>query len=91
MTRVIVVEVDGRAVGMTVDSASQVVRVPSDQFEPPPPVTGEVSQEFITAVGKMGDKLIIMIDVDRILSSEEMSQIAGSLAAAEKEPAVSRA
>ena len=36
MTRVIVVEVDGKPVGMVVDSASQVVRVPVDQFEPPP-------------------------------------------------------
>ena len=36
MTRVIVVEVEGMPVGMVVDSASQVVRVPADQFDPPP-------------------------------------------------------
>ena len=41
MTRVIVVEVEGKPVGMVVDSASQVVRVPADQFDPPPPVAGE--------------------------------------------------
>jgi purine-binding chemotaxis protein CheW len=79
MTRVIVVEVEGRMVGMVVDSASQVVRVSADQFDPPPPVMGASSRDFITAVGKMGDKLIIMIDVDKILSTEEMSQIADSL------------
>jgi purine-binding chemotaxis protein CheW len=87
-TRVIVVEVEGRPVGMVVDAASQVVRMPADQFDPPPTVMGEVSRDFITAVGKMGDKLIIMIDVDRVLSAEEMSQIAGSLSAVEKEPAL---
>ena len=90
MTRVIVVEVAGRLVGMVVDSASQVVRVPADQFDPPPPVMGAASRDFITAVGKMGDKLVIMIDVDKILSTEEMGQISGSLKAVEEEPALSR-
>ena len=90
MTRVIVVEVEGRPVGMVVDSASQVVRVPADQFEPPPPMLGMATQGFITGVGKLDGKLIITIDVDRILSTEEMSQISGSLETAEKEPALSR-
>jgi len=88
MTRVIVVEVEGMPVGMVVDSASQVVRVPADQFDPPPTVMGGASREFITSVGKMGDKLVIMIDVDRILSIEEMSGIASSLEAAIEEPAI---
>jgi purine-binding chemotaxis protein CheW len=91
MTRVIVVEVEGRMVGMVVDSASQVVRIPADQFDPPPPILGKVDRGFITAVGKLGDKLILMIDVDRILSTEEVNQIAGSLETKEKEPALSQA
>ena len=52
---------------------------------------GEASRDFITSIGKMGDKLVIMIDADRILSTEEMKGIAGSLEAASKEPAVSSA
>jgi purine-binding chemotaxis protein CheW len=79
MTRVIVVEVQGRMVGMVVDSANQVVRVPADQFDPPPTVLGEASRDFITAVGKMGTTLIIVLDVDKILNTEEMKQIASSL------------
>ena len=71
MTRVIVVEVEGKPVGMVVDSASQVVRVPADQFDPPPTMVGEGLRDFITAVGKTSDRLIIMIDVDRILSTED--------------------
>jgi purine-binding chemotaxis protein CheW len=89
MTRVIVVEVEGRPVGIVVDSASQVVRVPADQFDPPPPMMGALAKEFITGVGKMDGKLIIAVDADRILSIEEMSQIAGSLQMVEKEPAMS--
>ena len=91
MTRVIVVEVESRHVGMVVDSASQVVRLPADQFVPPPPMAGMTTQGFITGVGKLEGKLIITIDAERVLSAEEMSQIAGSLEAVEKEPAVSRA
>ena len=70
-TRVIVVEVEGRLMGMVVDSASQVVRIPADQIDPPPPVMGELSQEFITGVGKLEDKLVILLNVDAILSLDE--------------------
>jgi purine-binding chemotaxis protein CheW len=89
MTRVIVVEVDGHLLGMVVDSASQVVRIPVDQIDPPPPVLGSRAQEFITGVGRIGEQLIILLDVDKVLSPEEVSQIADSLEKAAKEPAVS--
>ncbi len=77
-TRVIVVEVDGKLMGMIVDSASQVVRIPADQIDPPPPVLGGFSQEFITGVGKMDDKLIILLNSDAVLTAEERTQL-GSL------------
>ena len=70
-TRVIVVEVEGRLMGMVVDSASQVVRIPADQIDPPPPVLGGFSQEFITGVGKLEDKLIILLNADAVLTVEE--------------------
>jgi purine-binding chemotaxis protein CheW len=70
-TRVIVVEVEGRLMGMVVDSASQVVRIPADQIDPPPPVLGGLSQEFITGVGKLEDKLIILLNADAILTVDE--------------------
>ncbi|HEY9593910.1 MAG TPA: chemotaxis protein CheW [Spirochaetia bacterium] len=78
MTRVIVVEVEGRLMGMVVDSASQVVRIPADQIDPPPPVLGGLSQEFITGVGKLDDKLIILLNADAILTSDEIRAL-GSL------------
>jgi purine-binding chemotaxis protein CheW len=70
-TRVIVVEVENRLMGMTVDSASQVVRIPADQIDPPPPVLGGFSQEFINGVGKLEDRLVILLNVDAILSGDE--------------------
>ncbi len=85
MTRVIVVEVESRLMGMVVDSASQVVRIPADQIDPPPPVLGGFSQEFITGVGKMEDKLVILLNIDAILTVDEkqaLSTLDNSLAAA---------
>ena len=74
-TRVIVVEVEERLMGMIVDSASQVVRIPSDQIDPPPPVLGGLSREFITGVGKLEDKLAILLNVDAILIAGEKAAL----------------
>jgi len=82
MTRVIVVEAGGVPVGLVVDSASQVVRVPMDQIEPPPPFLGTHAGDFIDGVGKLDDRIIITVDAARILSLDELSEISGSLKAA---------
>jgi len=74
-TRVIVVEVSGQLVGMVVDSASQVVRIPTAQIDPPPPVLGGFSQDFITGVGKLEDKLVILLNVDSLLTREEQNAL----------------
>ena len=70
-TRVIVVEIEGRLTGLVVDSASQVVRISADQVDPPPPVPGGFSQELITGVGKLEDRLVILLNPDAILTVEE--------------------
>ncbi len=88
MTRVIVVDVDGRLVGMVVDAASQVVRVPADQIDPPPPIVGGLSVEFIKGVGKIEERLIILLNIDRILSTQEkveLEQLERSVQAPERE------
>jgi purine-binding chemotaxis protein CheW len=76
-TRVIVAEVDDRHMGMIVDSASQVVRIPSSQIEPPPAVLDGLSVEFITGVGKLGDKLVILLDASAVLSTDEKIELGG--------------
>ena len=75
LTRVIVVDVEGRLVGMVVDAASQVMRIPADQIEPPPPIVGGLSAEYIKGVGKLDDRLVILLNIDRILSSEEKAEL----------------
>ena len=70
-TRIIVVEVEARLIGMVVDSASQVVRIPAAQIDPPPLLLGGLPQEYISGVGKLDDRLVTLVNVDRILSGEE--------------------
>jgi purine-binding chemotaxis protein CheW len=74
-TRVIVVEVDRKSIGMIVDSVSHVVRLSQDQIEPPPPLVGGVSAEFIRGVGKLGDRLVVLLNIDRILSMQEKMEL----------------
>ena len=75
MTRVIVVEVDGRSIGMVVDSVSHVLRIESGQIEPPPPCVGKVSEEYIRGVGKVEERLIVLLNIDHILSEEEKVEL----------------
>ena len=75
MTRVIVAELDGRPVGMAVDSASQVIRISSSDIEPPPPLVGGLSGEYLRGIGKLGEKLIILLNIDRILTAEEKIEL----------------
>ena len=71
LTRVIVVEVDGRSIGTVVDSVSHVIRIEEGQIEPPPPCVGKISEEYIRGVGKVGEKLVVLLHIDRILTAEE--------------------
>ncbi len=75
MTRVIVVEVEGKSIGMVVDSVSQVLRLPTDQIDPPPELAGGVSEEFLRGVGKLEERLIILLDINKILTSEEKIEL----------------
>ena len=70
-TRIIVVEVIGKTVGFIVDAVKEVLRIPKDITEAPPDLVAGVNSEFIMAVGKLEDRLITLIDLEKILSSDE--------------------
>lgn len=74
-TRIIVVEVSGRVVGMIVDEVSEVLQIKTESIAPPPPMGTTVNSEFISGMGKMDEKLIILLDIDRILTEEEKSLV----------------
>lgn len=68
--RIVVVEIKGAVLGFIVDSVSEVLRIPADTVEPPPRL-GLVEREYVSGVGKLGDRLLILLDADRLLSGSE--------------------
>ncbi len=76
-TRIIVVEVQKRVVGMVVDQVSEVLQINSEDIDPPPPMGTQVNASYISGMGKIDDQLVILLDIDKVLSSEEMSMIEG--------------
>ena len=77
-TRIIVIEINKMIVGFVVDSVSEVLRIPQNTVEPPPPVVSGLESEYISGVGKLEDRLLIMLDLDRLLSSEEQEELGQS-------------
>ena len=69
-SRIIIVEVDGQTVGIIVDSVTEVVRLAAISVEPPPP-TFILDARYIQGVGKLDDRLLILLEIDRILTSQE--------------------
>jgi purine-binding chemotaxis protein CheW len=74
-TRIIVIEINKMIVGFIVDSVSEVLRIPADTVEPPPPVIAGLEAEYISGVGKLDDRLLIMLDLNKLLSREEQDQL----------------
>jgi purine-binding chemotaxis protein CheW len=70
-TRIIVVDLEGSTLGFVVDEVSEVLRISSSITEPPPPLVAGINSEYITAVGKLEDRLLILLDLKKIFSNEE--------------------
>jgi purine-binding chemotaxis protein CheW len=79
-TRIVVVRVRERLLGLLVDGASQVLKVEVSRIEPPPEEVVEKGGDYIRGVAKLEDRLIILVDLERLLAHELRS--AGEPAAA---------
>ncbi len=77
-TRIVVVELAGKIVGFVVDAVSEVLRIPRSLTEPPPSLASGIQGEYITAVGKLEDRLLILLDLERVLTNAEQSDLAAA-------------
>lgn len=73
--RIIVVEVNDRVIGFEVDSVNEVLRIKSSIVEPPPPMACGLDANYVQGVGKLDDRLLILLDLDRLFSDEELQQV----------------
>ncbi|WP_437680833.1 chemotaxis protein CheW [Sorangium sp. So ce131] len=70
-SRVIVVQSGARTVGLLVDSAREVVNIAADALRPPPEVMAHESAGFVKAVAQLGKRLVMLVDVGRIIDEEQ--------------------
>ncbi len=73
--RIVVVELENRTVGLIVNSASEVLKIPPSDIEPPSSVflNGEI--DYVTGVGKLNNRLIILVDLNKVLSGGELRHL----------------
>jgi len=66
--RILVVEHSGRLAGLIVDSASEVLKIPADAVEAPPAVFQEGGLNCVTGLGKVGGRLVVLLDMSKLLA-----------------------
>ena len=75
-TRIVIIQVEGKTVGLIVDAVSEVLRLNSNAVSPTPEmVASEVDAAFFKGVGQIGDRLIILLDLQRLLSVDELAAL----------------
>ncbi|MGO9590757.1 MAG: chemotaxis protein CheW [Candidatus Acidiferrales bacterium] len=73
--RIVVVEMESRVIGLIVHSASEVLRIPPSEIEAPHNVFQEGELNYITGVGKLNGRLVILLDLSRILQRGELRRL----------------
>jgi purine-binding chemotaxis protein CheW len=74
-TRIMVVNVAGKTIGIIVDAVSEVLRISQEQIAPPPPTVAGLGHDYLTGLVKLDTRLLILLDIDKILGREEASAV----------------
>ena len=74
-TVVIVVNVADRVVGIVVDGVSDVMTLTPDQIKPAPEFGVTLSSDFLSGLGSLEDRMLVLVDIDKLLTSEEMALV----------------
>ena len=75
LTCIIVVQTEGMQFGLVVDRVSEVVDLPGADIEEPPTFGEGVNSDYIMGMGKSEDRVTILLDIDRVLSSDELEHL----------------
>ncbi len=81
-TVIVVVQVRGQIMGFIVDAVSDVLTVAGTDIQPTPNLHGQVDTAFLTGLAKAGDKLVILLDIDKVLAAGEATEAARAVAEA---------
>jgi purine-binding chemotaxis protein CheW len=70
-SRIIIVRLDRKMIGLTVDKVSEVIDIMSNEINPPPEETKDIHSRYIKGVGKKGDRLVTILDIKEVLNITE--------------------
>jgi purine-binding chemotaxis protein CheW len=87
--RIVVVELGARAVGLIVHSASEVLRIPPSDIDEPHNVFKEGELNYITGIGKLNGRLVILLDLSKVLERGELNHLEEVAEAVSRAPAAS--
>ena len=73
--RILVAEIQNKMVGLIVDAASEVIRLPEAEIEAPPEVFEDGELKYVTGVGKLNGRLVILVDLTKILQKGELRRL----------------
>ena len=74
-SRILIVDVEKKVVGLLVDAVTEILRLPAESIEPAPEIVTSIGSEYIMGVGKLPGKLIILLELQKILKPEEMKRL----------------
>jgi purine-binding chemotaxis protein CheW len=74
-SRIIIVYLDDMEVGLIVDSANDVIDIPENSIEPAPEIIGALDTDYIEGVAKVNDRLLILLDLQKVLTPEEIKDL----------------
>lgn len=74
-TRIIIIHIDDMEVGLIVDTANDVIDIPENIIESAPEVVGTIDVDYIDGIAKLEDRLLILLDLARVLSVDEVNQL----------------
>jgi len=77
-TRIVVVELHEQVTGFMMDAVKEVIRVDEDVIEPPPELAIGVDTEYLKGVAKLDDRLLILLDLEEVLSDDELHAVAAA-------------
>jgi purine-binding chemotaxis protein CheW len=73
--RILVVELQNKLIGLIVNAASEVLKIPPSEIEAPGSVFAEGESSYVTGVGKLKGRLIILLDVSKLLRQQEVKRL----------------
>ena len=90
-SRIVVVDIGGRNVGVMVDAVTEVLRIPLSSVEPPSSMIANVNSDYLKGIAKLEAKLIILLDLNKVLSADEMQRVASLETVGAEMPATTEA